>query len=150
MFCKRGSQPLLPAMGAILRSADEHFDEVIVQGIVELALKAPFKLSIVEVARVHIKIISVHRHGWIFELNNYFHAISLGARRKIQQRMLVKAELIENAIQASIDSFGHNAIVKQDSPQIAGLRVLASGLSLLSELVSIHSAALRSDLTSRP
>jgi hypothetical protein len=150
MFCKRASQPLLPAMGAILRSADEHFDEVIVQGIVELALKAPFKLRIVEVARVHIKIISVHRHGWIFELNNYFHTISLGARRKIQQRMLVKAELIENAIQASIDSFGHNTIVKQDSPQIAGLRVLASGLSLRSELVSIHSAALRSDLTSRP
>jgi hypothetical protein len=35
--------------------------------------------------------------------------------------------LIENAIQASIDSFGHNAIVKQDSPQSAGLRLLASG-----------------------
>jgi hypothetical protein len=127
MFCKRGSQSLFPA--------DEHFDEVIVQGIVELALKAPLKLSIVEIARVHIKIISVHRHGRIFELNNYFHAISLGARGKIQQRMLVKAKLIENAIQASIDSFGHNAIVKQDSPQFAGLRVLASGFSPLSELI---------------
>ena len=150
MLCKRALQSLLPAIGAILRSADEHFDEVIVQGIVELALKAPFKLSIVEVAWVHIKIISVHRHGWIFELNNYFHAISLGARRKIQQRMLVKTELIENAIQASIDSFGHKSIVKQDSPQFAGLRVLASGLSLLRELISTHSAALRSDLTSQP
>ncbi len=150
MFCKRGSQALLPSIGAILRSADEHFDEVIVQGIVELALKAPFKLSIVEIARVHIKIIGVHRHGWIFELNNYFHAISFSARRKIQQRMLVKAELIENTIQASIDSFGHNAIVKQDSPQFADLRVLASWFSLLSELISTHSAALRSDLTSQP
>jgi hypothetical protein len=58
--------------------------------------------------------------------------------------------LIENAIQASIDSFGHNAIVKQDSPQFAGLRVLASGFSLLSEVISTHSAALRSDLTSQP
>jgi len=145
-----GSRPLLPAIGAILRSADEHFDEVIVQGIVELALKAPFKLSIVEVARVHIKIISVHRHGWVFELNNYFHAISLGPRRKIQQRVFVKAELIENAIQASIDGFGHNAIVKQDSPQFADLRVLASGLSPRREPISTHSAALRSDLTSQP
>ena len=35
MFCRRGLQSLLPAIGAILRSADEHFDEVIVQGIVE-------------------------------------------------------------------------------------------------------------------
>jgi hypothetical protein len=52
-------------------------------------------------------------------LNDYFHAISLGACRKTQQRMLVEAELIENAIQAGIDSFGHNAIVKQDSPQFA-------------------------------
>jgi hypothetical protein len=33
--------------------------------------------------------------------------------------MLVEAELIENAIQAGIDSFGHNAIVKQNSPQFA-------------------------------
>ena len=112
MFCKRGSQSLLPAMVAILRSADEHFDEVIVQGIEELALKAPFKLSIVEVAWVHVKIISVHRHGWIFELNNYFHTISFGARRKIKQRMLVKTQLVENAIQAGISSFRHNGIVK--------------------------------------
>src|ERR1700694_6113545 len=97
MLCKRALQSLLPAISAILRSADEHFDEVIVQGIGELALKAPFKLSIVEVAWVHIKIISVHRHGWIFELNNYFHAISLGARRKLQERMLVKAGFIEKA-----------------------------------------------------
>src|ERR1700738_2615644 len=102
MLCKRALQSLLPAIGAILRSADEHFDEVIVQGIVELALKAPFKLSIVEVAGMHIKIISVHRHGWIFELNNYFHAISFGARREIKQRMLVESQLIEYAIQASI------------------------------------------------
>jgi hypothetical protein len=58
--------------------------------------------------------------------------------------------LIENAIQASIDSFRHNAIVKQDSPQFVGLCVLASGLSLLSELISIHSGALRSDLTWQP
>jgi hypothetical protein len=64
--------------------------------------------------------------------------------------MLVKAELIENAIQPGIDSFGHHAIVKQDSPQFAGLRVLASGVSPLSELISTHSAALRSDPTSQP
>src|SRR3981081_1902832 len=112
MFCQRGSQSLLPAIVAILRRADEHFDEVIVQGIEELALKAPFKLSIVEVARVHVKIISVHRHGWIFELNNYFHTISFGARRKIKQRMLVESQLIENASQASVSSFRHNGIVK--------------------------------------
>src|SRR5260370_22383979 len=110
MFCNRGSQSLLPAIGAILRSADEHFDEVIVQGIVELALKAPFKLSMVEVARVHIKVISVHRHGWIFELNDYFHAISLGACRETQQRMLVEAELIENAIQAVHRTLGDRGI----------------------------------------
>jgi hypothetical protein len=136
MLCKRALQSLLPAIGAILRSADEHFDEVIVQGIVELALKAPFKLSIVEVAGMHIKIISVHRHGWIFELNNHFHAISLGTRRKIQQWMLVKAELIENAIQASMNTFGHNAIVKQDWPQFAGWRGLASGVSLRTDFYS--------------
>jgi len=33
-----------------LRGADEHFDEVVVQRIVELALEAPFELRVVEVA----------------------------------------------------------------------------------------------------
>src|ERR1700704_4401720 len=99
MLRKSGSQTFLPPIGTILRSANEHFHEIIVQGVIELALKAPFKLSIVEVARVHVKIISVHRHGWIFELNNYFHTVPLGARRKIKQRMLVQSQLMENATQ---------------------------------------------------
>jgi len=113
MLRKRGSQPLFSSIGSILRSADEHFDEVVVQCIIELALKTPFELRMIEIARMQVEVVSVHRHGWIFELNNYFHAISLRTRRKIKQGMLVKTQLVENAIQASISSFGHNGIVKQ-------------------------------------
>ena len=52
--------PFSAALGAVLRRADKHFDEVVVQGVVELALEAPFKLLVVEVAGMKIEIIGVH------------------------------------------------------------------------------------------
>ena len=100
------------ALGAILRSADEHLDEIIVQGIEELALEAPFKLRVVEIAWVQIKIVRVHRGGFIFELDDDPDTFALGARREVQQRVLVEAELREDAVEASI-YWIHQAIVKQ-------------------------------------
>jgi hypothetical protein len=62
--------------------------------------------------------------------------------------MLVESQLIEYAIQASISSFRHNGIVKQDSVQFAfaDARVRLS----LTEMISTHTATPRSDLTSQP
>ena len=65
--------------------ANEHFDQVVVQTIVELALQAPFELGVVQITRMQIEIVSVHRDGGIFELDDEFYAIALGASREVEQ-----------------------------------------------------------------
>jgi antitoxin YefM len=62
---------------------------------------------------VKIEVVRVHRDGFIFELNDDFYALALGARGKVKQRMLVEAELGEDTIEASAGCFRHKWIVKQ-------------------------------------
>src|SRR5579862_1445530 len=78
------------AIGPVLRRTNEHFNEVIVQCIVKLALEAPFELGMIEVARMKIEIISVHRYGPVFELNDHFNPFSLGSGREVEQGMLIE------------------------------------------------------------
>ena len=54
---------------SILRSADEHFDEVVVKRVVELALKLPGELGAVEVAGMDWEHVGVHGRGWIFQVD---------------------------------------------------------------------------------
>src|SRR5580700_4804117 len=68
-FGEADSQFPLAAVGSVLRRADEHFYEVVVQRVVELALEAPFELRMVEVAGMEFKIIRVHRDRGAFELD---------------------------------------------------------------------------------
>ena len=79
------------SFGAILRCADEHLDEIIVQGIEELALEAPFKLRVIEVAWMEIKIISVHGNRFISELDDDLDALTLLACGEVQQWVFVEA-----------------------------------------------------------
>jgi hypothetical protein len=99
-FGEECSKSLSMSFGAILRRADEHLYEIVVQGIEELALEAPFKLRIVEIAWMEIEIISVHRNRFIFEVDDDLDAFSLSARREVQQRVLIEAELREDAVEA--------------------------------------------------
>ncbi len=54
------SAAVLLTLGAALRSPREHLDQVIVQAVVELSLKSPLELWMIEVARVQFEIISVY------------------------------------------------------------------------------------------
>jgi len=110
-FSGAGSQAFPLALYAILWRADEHFDQVVVQAIVELALKAPFKLRMVQVARVQIEVIGMYGDAWIPELDDQFNAIALGASVEIQQRVLVEAQLGPHAFDAQMGIIGHQKIV---------------------------------------
>jgi hypothetical protein len=103
------------SLSAVLRSADEHLDKIVVQRVVKLALKAPFKLRMIKIARMQIKIISMHRHGRVLELNDNFDTVALGSRGKVQQRMFVETELREHAVETGIGRLGHRMIVEQDA-----------------------------------
>src|SRR2546426_3248168 len=83
-FSRAGSQPLPLALRPVLRRPDKHFNEVVVQSVVELTLEGPFKLWIIEVAGMKFEIISMHRDRRIFELNNDFYPIAFATRRKLQ------------------------------------------------------------------
>lgn len=67
----------------------------------------------IQVAGMQFEIVSVNRNGAIFELNGYFHAIAFGARRKIEQGMLIETKLAEDAIEARGWGFRHKRIVRQ-------------------------------------
>ena len=98
---------LFPALG----SAREHLDEVVVEAIEKLALKGPLELRVVQVARMKLKVVGVHRHAWIFEANDHFHRLAAELRVEGEQRMLVKRELIQNTLQARICRCLHSAAI---------------------------------------
>ena len=83
-----------------MRRADEHLDEIIVQRIEELALKAPLELRIVEIARMKLEVVGVNRDVFVLELDDDFNAFTLRARREIQQWMFVEAQLSEDPLEA--------------------------------------------------
>lgn len=96
-----------------MRSADEHFHEVVVQGVVKLALEAPLELRVVEVARMKIEVVRVHGDRCVLELDDYFYAFAFGPGGEVQERMLVEAELGADSLEAGGGGFGHRGIVKQ-------------------------------------
>jgi len=55
--------------GAILRRAYEHFNEVVVEAVVDLALKMPGELRVVEVAWMDWKYILMDWHSRVFQVD---------------------------------------------------------------------------------
>lgn len=81
-----------------MRRANKHFDQVVVQAIVELTLERPLELRMVEIARVQIEVVGVNRDIRILELDDHFNGFPFPTGIEIEQRMLVKTQLGEDAI----------------------------------------------------
>lgn len=75
---------------AVLRRADEHFDEIIVQSVIKLALEAPLELWMIEISGVQVEIIGVNRNRFVLELDDNFYAISFCSRGEVQKWMLIQ------------------------------------------------------------
>jgi len=84
----------LPALGAVLGSASKHFDQVIVQAIIKLALKAPLELGVVQIARMKFKVVIVNRNRRVLELNDDFYALALLPGTEGEQWVFVETELL--------------------------------------------------------
>jgi hypothetical protein len=82
-----------------------------VQAIKELALESPFELGMVKVAGVELEIISMHGDVRILELDNDFDTFALTAGRKVEEGMLVEAELAKYSVEPSIKRFWHGMIL---------------------------------------
>ena len=93
---------------AMLRGADKHLDQVVVQAIEELALEGPLELRIVEIARVQLEVVSVNRRIGEPWTDDDFDRFALGAGIELDERVLVEAKLLLHAGEAV---GGHLAIV---------------------------------------
>ena len=79
---------------AMLRGADEHLDEVVVQAVEDLALEGPLKLCIVEIAGMQLEVVSMYwRIGKAWP-DDDFDGVALGASIKLDERVLVEAQLL--------------------------------------------------------
>src|ERR1700687_1467276 len=85
--------------GAILRGAGKHFDEIVVQPVVELALKMPSELGMIEVAGMNRKHVGVNRDGRVLQIDQNFDSAVVFARGKGEQRMIVELQVIEDFLQ---------------------------------------------------
>ena len=81
------------------------------QAVVKLPLKFPFKLGVVEIARMKFEVIGMHRNGRVFEIYEYFHAVAFRVRGKLQQRVFVKPQLRKNAFEPQVGCSAHIMIL---------------------------------------
>src|ERR1035441_1214124 len=75
---------------AILRGAGKHFDEVVVQSIVELALQVPGELGMIEIAGMNREHVGVNRNRRVFQIDENFDSAVVFTRGKGEQRMIVQ------------------------------------------------------------
>ena len=87
--------------GAILRGAGKHFDEIVVQAVVELALKMPGELGMIEVAGMNREHVGVNRDGRVLQIDQNFDNAVVFARGKGEQRMIVQPQMIEDFLQGT-------------------------------------------------
>jgi len=77
-----------------------------VKAIVQLALKAPLELRMVQIPRVKLEIIGVHWKLGILELDDDLDRLALGAGVEDKQRVLVEPKLGLYAFEAWICGHG--------------------------------------------
>ena len=84
---------LLAAFSLVLRVPGEHLDDVVMEAVVELALEGPSELRVFDVARVKLKLVSVHAKGALLEVNGKLDGLASEPGTELEQRMLVLDQL---------------------------------------------------------
>ena len=70
------------------------------QRVIKLPLEAPLKLRIIEISRMQVEVVGMHRNALVLELDDDFDAIALRVSGEVQKGMFVKPKLRENAVQS--------------------------------------------------
>ncbi len=74
----------------ILRRANKHFNEIVVQAVVQLMLQMPAELRMIEVACVNRQHVGVYRHGRVLQIDQNLDRTVILTCRKSKQRMIVE------------------------------------------------------------
>ena len=89
---RAGSRGVLRRSIAALRGADEHFDEVVVHAIVEVALHGPGELRVFDIAGVDGGVVGVESERAVLELDDEFDCAVVLAGGKIEEGVVVAAK----------------------------------------------------------
>src|SRR5271169_5128902 len=95
---------------AVLRRADEHLHQVVVQAVEDLALEGPLKLRVVDIARMQLEVVGMYRRIGESRPEDDFNGLALGAGVELDQWVLVEPELLLDARQTVS---GHAKIVDE-------------------------------------
>jgi hypothetical protein len=76
----------------------KHFDEIVMQAVVELVLQMPGELGMIQIAGMNGEHVGVNGEGGVFQVNQNFDDAILLARGKGEQGMLVKAEVLKHLV----------------------------------------------------
>ena len=77
--------------------------------VVQLSLKLPFELRMIEIAGMKFKRIGVHRNCGMQKLNQHFYPVRLCPRVKGKQWMFVQAQLRKHAFEACLTLIRHGS-----------------------------------------
>ena len=102
--------PHLGILLAVLRRANEHLDQVVVQAVEELALEGPLELRIIQIARMKVVIVGMYFGLSEARAENDLDAVTLRTRAELHQRMLIQLQLIKHLGEAV---GGHTGIVEE-------------------------------------
>jgi len=97
-LCRVFSSRCARTTGAILRSVGKHFDEIVMQAVVELVLQMPGELGMIQIAGMNGEHVGVNGEGGVFQVNQNFDDAILLARGKGEQGMLVQAEVLKHLV----------------------------------------------------
>jgi len=64
---------------AMLRGADEHLDQIIVQAVEDLPLESPLKLRVLQIARMQFEVVRMDSRIAETRTNDYLHRFALFA-----------------------------------------------------------------------
>lgn len=81
------------------------------QAVKKLALESPFKLGMVQIARMELEIVSVDGDVRILKLDDDLDAFALGTSGEVEQGMLVETKLGEHAVETAFGKFWHGMIL---------------------------------------
>jgi hypothetical protein len=79
-----------------LRGADEHLDEVVVHAVVEVALKGPGELAVLDIAGVDRGVVGVQAEGGVLHSDDELDCAVMVARGEVEEGVIVAAGLGED------------------------------------------------------
>ena len=98
---------------AVLRGANEHLDQVVVQAVEELTLKGPLELRVVQIAGMKLAIVGVDLRLAEARAENDLDSVTLRAGAEVNQRVFIELQVTKNTGE-SVD--GHRGIVEEAWP----------------------------------